>query len=355
MSVDFLRTFFPSANAALEQYAPAALDRAFPQWVRQRCPGPAYALALPGGVPLRHISLLPLQLAGAAVGGAALTRTAGFLRWGFAAFAAMNLASVFAHDFGDTGTRAWRLAATADVVCTAVANACVVLAARAQADGRKWDGRGPAGAAVAAAIAAAAAVAGFAYGHVPFVHEVLYVGTAGAAAAYCLPVLARARRDRPRCPCCLTVARCFTVSAVPGSARCLTLDGSSTSIPPLSGRPPHRLSSLRAAERAAWAGARLVRTGAPRCSQRGPPRAQVRRRYAASSRAQRRWLLAACAGAAVMAGAVWADRTLCLLFGNHVNMVHLLFLGCDVVFFAFLQLYAAPAGPARAAQSAKQA
>jgi hypothetical protein len=78
----------------------------------------------------------------------------------------------------------------------------------------------------------------------------------------------------------------------------------------------------------------------------------VLRRYTASSQAQRRWLLVACAGAALMAGAVWADRGLCLLFGDHVNMVHLLFLGCDVVFFAFLQLYSRPAGPTRAAKQA---
>jgi hypothetical protein len=262
MSVDFLRTFFPSANAALEQYAPAALERAFPQWVRQRCPGPAYALTLPGGVPLRHISLLPLQLAGVAVGGAALTRTAGFWRWGFAAFAAMNLVSVFAHDFGATGTRAWRLAATADVVCTAVANACVVLAARAQADGRKWDGRGPAGAAAAAAIAAAAAVAGFAYGHVPFVHEALYVGTAGAAAAYCLPVLARALHGCPRCTrtaLLLDGGRLFR-SVCSTRQRTLRDSRLQLGVHPAALRAPatQAVEPVCAAECAAWAGARLV-------------------------------------------------------------------------------------------------
>ena len=43
-----------------------------------------------------------------------------------------------------------------------------------------------------------------------------------------------------------------------------------------------------------------------------------------------------------MMGCLWADRVLCSAFGSHINFVHLLFLGCDIVFFAFLQLYRAP-------------
>ena len=62
----------------------------------------------------------------------------------------------------------------------------------------------------------------------------------------------------------------------------------------------------------------------------------------ASGWAQRRWLLLACLGAVIMMGCLWADRALCGAFGSHVNFVHLLFLGCDTVFFAFLRLYRAP-------------
>ena len=53
----------------------------------------------------------------------------------------------------------------------------------------------------------------------------------------------------------------------------------------------------------------------------------------ASGWAQRRWLLLACLGAVIMMGCLWADRALCSAFGSHVNFVHLLFLGCDIVFY----------------------
>lgn len=59
----------------------------------------------------------------------------------------------------------------------------------------------------------------------------------------------------------------------------------------------------------------------------------------ASSWAQRRWLNLASLGAAIMLGCVWTDRALCAAFGSVFNFVHLLFLGCDIVFFAFWVLY----------------
>ena len=163
MSLEFLDSFFPHAHAFIEQHAPAFLDRAFPPWVRERCPEPRYDFQLPGGVAFRHISLLPLQLAGMAIGAAALRRTVGFWRWGFAAFALMNFFSIFAHDLSNTGTAIWRVGATGDVVCTGITNTCVILAARGQADSRVYDGRGPAGSAIALGIAAAAAVAGYGF------------------------------------------------------------------------------------------------------------------------------------------------------------------------------------------------
>lgn len=73
----------------------------------------------------------------------------------------------------------------------------------------------------------------------------------------------------------------------------------------------------------------------------------------ASGWAQRRWLLLACLGAVIMMDCLWADRALCSAFGSHFNFVHLLFLGCDIVFFAFLQLYRAPS--ARLGADKKQA
>lgn len=135
--------------------------------------------------------LLPLQLAGMAIGAAAMRRTAGFWRWGFAAFALMNFFSVFAHDLSNTSTAIWRVGATGDVVCTGITNTCVILAARGQADSRKYDGRGPAGTATALGIAAAATIAGYGFGDVPFVHEALYIGTSAAAFFCCLFLLVR--------------------------------------------------------------------------------------------------------------------------------------------------------------------
>ena len=187
MSSEFLRAFFPHAQQALERDAPDFLELAFPQWVRNSCPEPHHDLRLPGGrsVMLRHISLLPLQLAGVAIGGAALRRTRGFWRWGFAAFGLMNAASIFAHDFDAASGAWWRAWATLDVISTCTANVCVMLAARAQADPRAYDGRGAAGTALAMAVAAAAAAAGFGLPGVPFVQELLYIGTSVAAFICC--------------------------------------------------------------------------------------------------------------------------------------------------------------------------
>ncbi|KAK9830987.1 hypothetical protein WJX81_005510 [Elliptochloris bilobata] len=70
----------------------------------------------------------------------------------------------------------------------------------------------------------------------------------------------------------------------------------------------------------------------------------------ASTWAKRRWLLVAGLGAALMLGCTWMDPALCAAFGSSINFVHVLFLGCDVVFFAFLQLYRAPAGHASIGQ-----
>lgn len=122
----------PARPAALDQYAPGFLELAFPQWVRNSCPEPHHLLRLPGGrsVVLRHISLLPLQLAGVAVGCAALRRTGGFWRCGFAAFGLMNAVSIFAHDFGAASGAWWRAWATLDVIFTCTANVCVMVAAR---------------------------------------------------------------------------------------------------------------------------------------------------------------------------------------------------------------------------------
>ena len=193
MSDEFLRAFFPHAQQALERYAPHFLELAFPQWVRSSCPEPQHLLQLPGGcsVVLRHVSLLPLQLAGVATGVAALRRTGGFWRWGFAAFGLMNAVSVFAHDFGAASGAWWRAWATLDVVFTCTANVCVMLAARAQTDPRAYDGRGAAGTALALAVAAAAAAAGFGLPGVPFIHELLYIGTSVAAFFCCSWLLVR--------------------------------------------------------------------------------------------------------------------------------------------------------------------
>ncbi|GAB4818147.1 hypothetical protein N2152v2_005193 [Parachlorella kessleri] len=205
MTSRFFFDFFPALGQLVSTRSPGIWGFLQPSHILEACPELEAKLPLLGN--MRNPTLLPLQLAGAAVGLggarrllAARNPSISLWGWSFLFFGLMNLSSIAAHVLAAHRSPAWELTAAVDVAMTGTASLCLLYQqasswrqhSASKARSLPHLPRPPGTAAGAqrfalgtGAAVLAAALAGHNWLKLPWVNELLYIGTtlvAGKAA-----------------------------------------------------------------------------------------------------------------------------------------------------------------------------
>jgi hypothetical protein len=195
MSASFIRGFFPHMHAVFQEHAPSLVAMLYPEDVQQQCPTPTMQLGT--SWPLSTPSLAPLAVIGICVGlyGCLHLSREPLWRRAFGWFGAMNISAIICHILTLETSRWKPLTRALDVSCTCCSSGFLILASslhpphqarRTTLDNSSGKQTGAQPGLVlfdALAIVIMAFAVYSNYHHLPFVNELLYIGTTLAAAA----------------------------------------------------------------------------------------------------------------------------------------------------------------------------